>query len=49
MISLDPESGASSPKVLRKVARDYGGTAGVYASVVAEGVVHRGDSVELLD
>jgi uncharacterized protein YcbX len=49
MISLDPESGASTPEVLRKVARDHGGTAGVYASVLAEGVVHRGDHVEVLD
>jgi uncharacterized protein YcbX len=49
MISLDPESGESAPEVLRKVAGDHGGTAGVYASVVAEGSVHRGDSVELLN
>jgi uncharacterized protein YcbX len=49
MISLDPDSGASTPEVLHKVARDHDGTAGVYAAVLAEGTVCRGDTAELLD
>jgi MOSC domain-containing protein YiiM len=49
MISLDPDSGESTPAILEKVVRDHGGAAGIYASVLAEGILHRGDTIELLD
>ncbi len=48
MITLDPETGESEPKVLRPVAQDHDGKAGVYGAVLVEGVVRRGDPVELL-
>jgi uncharacterized protein YcbX len=49
MISLDPDTGAHDPEVLRKVAQAHGAHAGVYCAVLAEGVVAKGDPVEALD
>ena len=49
MITLDPDTGASAPELLKKVAQAHSGTAGVYGTVLAEGTVRKGDSVELLD
>jgi uncharacterized protein YcbX len=49
MIGLDPDTGVSSPQYLRQVAQAHGGTAGVYAAVLVEGMVSRGDAVQLLD
>jgi uncharacterized protein YcbX len=48
MITLDPETGESSPEILRNVARSHQGMAGVYAAVLVEGTLFRGDAVELL-
>ena len=48
MISLDPETGAQNPDVLRKVSRAHDGKAGVYAAVLVEGLVRRGDAIELV-
>lgn len=49
MISLDPETGEHQPEVLRSVARSHSACAGLYCATLVEGVVTRGDSVELLD
>ncbi len=48
MITLDPETGESNPKFLRAVAQGHNGMAGVYAAVLVEGAVRRGDAVEVL-
>lgn len=48
MITLDPDTAESNGDVLRTVARDHEGKAGVYAAVLVEGTVRRGDSIELL-
>ena len=48
MITFDPDSGESNPKILRQVAQAHQGTAGVYGAVLVEGAVHTGDAVELL-
>src|SRR5262249_11905934 len=45
MITLDPDTATPSPAILRKVARDHDGTAGVYGAVLAEGIVRPGDPV----
>jgi uncharacterized protein YcbX len=47
MITLDPDTAAVAPAVLRHVAKAHGGTAGVYAAVLVEGVVRRGDPIFL--
>jgi uncharacterized protein YcbX len=49
MISLDPETGEHNPEVLRKVAKTHDVCAGVYCAVLVEGILTKGDSIELLD
>jgi uncharacterized protein YcbX len=48
IITLDPDTAAPHPEVLRTVARKHAGCAGVYAVVVKEGRVARGDPVQLV-
>lgn len=49
MITLDPDTAEKSPAVLKTVAQGHEGKAGVYAAVLVEGIVRKGDSVELLE
>jgi hypothetical protein len=48
MITLDPDTGESDPKILRQVAQAHDATAGVYSAVLVEGMVRKGDLIELL-
>jgi hypothetical protein len=48
MISLDPDTGEHNPEVLRKVAQAHGNFAGVYCAVLIEGLLKKGDLIELL-
>jgi uncharacterized protein YcbX len=49
MITLDPDTAERTPAVLKKVAQAHEGTAGVYGAVIVEGMLHKGDPVELLE
>jgi len=49
IITLDPETGEQTPVILKKVAQAHDGMAGVYGAVFVEGIVRKGDSVELLE
>jgi len=49
MITLDPDTGEKAPAILKKVAQAHDGMAGVYGAVMVEGMLHKGDSVELQD
>ena len=49
MITLDPDTAEKTPAILKTVAQAHEGKAGVYAAVVSEGMVRKGDPVELLD
>src|SRR2546423_404452 len=49
MITLDPDTAEKSPAVLKTVAQKHEGKAGLYAAVLSEGMIRKGDSVELLD
>ena len=49
MISLDPDTGEHNPDVLRHVAQAHEAYAGVYGAVLIEGIVKKGDAIELLD
>jgi len=49
MITLDPDTGEKNPAILKKVAQAHNGMAGVYGAVMVEGMLHKGDSVELLE
>lgn len=49
MISLDPDTGEHNPEIFRKVAQAHGACAGIYCAVLVEGILTKGDSIELLD
>jgi len=49
MITLDPDTGESRPQLLRQVAQAHNGMAGVYGAVLVEGMLRKGDAVELSD
>ena len=48
IITLDPDTGEQAPAILKKVAQAHDGMAGVYGAVLHEGLIHKGDSVEVL-
>jgi len=48
-ITLDPETGESTPSILRPVAQNHNNMAGIYAAVLVEGLVRTGDPIRLLD
>jgi uncharacterized protein YcbX len=49
MISLDPDTGEHNPEILRKVAQAHEAYAGVYCAVLVEGLLKKGDLIELVD
>jgi uncharacterized protein YcbX len=49
MITLDPDTGEKEPALLKKVAQAHSGMAGVYGAVLVEGMMRKGDSVELVN
>lgn len=49
MISLDPDTGEHNPEVARKVAQAHENFAGVYCAVLVEGVLQKGDVIEVID
>ncbi len=48
MIILDPNTAEKTPAILKAVAQAHEGMAGVYAAVLVEGMIRKGDSVELV-
>jgi len=49
MITLDPDTAEKTPAILKQVAQGHEGMAGVYGAVLMEGMIRKGDSVELID
>lgn len=49
MITLDPDTAEKKPAILKQVAQAHDGMAGVYGALLREGVIRKGDGVELLD
>jgi hypothetical protein len=49
MITLDPDTGEKEPAILKKVAQAHDGMAGVYGAVMVEGMLHKGDPVEVIE
>jgi uncharacterized protein YcbX len=49
MITIDPDTAEKTPAILKAVAQAHEGMAGVYAAVLTEGLIRKGDVVELLD
>jgi uncharacterized protein YcbX len=48
MITLDPDTGEKAPAILKKVAQAHEGMAGVYGAVIVEGMLRKGDPIDLL-
>jgi uncharacterized protein YcbX len=48
MITIDPETAETDQAVLRHVKTAHQGMLGVYAAVLAEGIVHKGDPISLV-
>ena len=49
MITLDPDTAEKTPAILKAVAQAHENMAGVYGAVLTEGMIRKGDPVELLD
>ena len=49
MITLDPDTSEANPNIIKHLASNHEGYAGVYGAVLVEGVVKAGDAIELLD
>lgn len=49
MITLDPDTAAHNPDVIRCLARNHDGKTGVYGAVLVEGSIYPGDPVAVLD
>jgi uncharacterized protein YcbX len=49
MITLDPDTAEKTPAILKAIAQAHEGSAGVYGAVLVEGMIRKGDPVELLD
>jgi uncharacterized protein YcbX len=49
MITLDPHTGESMPELLRQLAQAHEGMAGVYGAVLREGILRKGDPVQVLN
>jgi uncharacterized protein len=47
MITLDPDTGESSPEILKCVVQKHGQNAGIYATVLTSGEVRAGDPIFL--
>lgn len=49
MITLNPDTAEKTPAILKAVAQSHDGMAGVYAAVLTEGMIRKGDAVEVVD
>jgi len=45
MITLDPDTSQASPQIMKHLAREHEGKAGVYAVVIVEGTIRTGDEI----
>jgi uncharacterized protein len=49
MITLDPDTAEKTPAILKQVVQAHENMAGVYGAVLKEGMIRKGDSVELVE
>jgi hypothetical protein len=49
MIGFDPETSEANPEILKYVARNHDGKAGIYAAVLVEGMVRAGDEIRRVE
>ena len=48
MVTLDPDTAEKTPAILKAIAQAHEGMAGVYGAILTEGMIRKGDAVELL-
>jgi uncharacterized protein YcbX len=48
MITIDPDTAEKTSSILKAVAQNHQGMAGVYAAILTEGLIRKGDTVEVL-
>src|SRR5262249_54885842 len=48
MITIDPDTGETTPQIHRHLMTAHDGMAGVYAAVLREGIVRKGDPISLV-
>jgi uncharacterized protein YcbX len=48
MITLNPDTAQANPAILRQVTTAHDGTAGLYAAVLVEGIVHPDDPITVV-
>src|SRR5689334_19961559 len=49
IMTLDPDTAQPGPEIMRQLARDHEGQAGIYGAVLVEGTIRPGDEITLLD
>lgn len=49
MITIDPETARPNPEIMKVLAREHEGKAGVYGAVLAEGIIRPGDAISVSD
>jgi uncharacterized protein len=49
MITIDPDTARPNPEIMRLLAREHEGKAGVYGAVLAEGIIRPGDEISVSD
>ena len=49
MITLDPDTAEKMPAILKTVVQSHESMAGVYAAVLIQGMIRKGDPVDLID
>jgi uncharacterized protein len=49
LVTIDPETGAKDPRILRTVAQQFGNAYGVYASPARPGLIRAGDPVRVVE
>lgn len=48
LITLDPDTAEANPEIMKRVAREHESCAGVYATVLVEGLVAAGDEISIV-
>lgn len=49
IMTLDPDTAQPNPELMKRLARDHEGQAGIYGAVLVEGTIRPGDEIALLD
>ena len=49
MVTLDPDSTEKAAEILKTIAQRHNGQIGIYGAALVEGMIRKGDAVELID